>query len=199
MARKPTETVKLQLRLSEAVRRRLERAASASHRSMNAEIVHRLEQSLKRDEEPEGVRDAMSEGMLKVIDVAAEVVRQIPPARHSQSLRAIDQAQRPHRPTGGAELMDSIRQLALSPKVSAKLMDSIREVALSPTVSPELMDSIRRLALEVAQGVHRESRGEEPSEQLASKVSKELMDRLRQTSSTEPSEQPATNKREGSR
>jgi hypothetical protein len=169
MARKPMETVKLQLRLSEAIRRRVERAASASHRSMNAEIVHRLEQSLKRDEEPEGVRDAMNEGMLKVIDVAAEVVRQIPPARHSQSLRAIDQAQRPHRP-----------------KVSAELMDA------------ELMDSVRQLALEVAQGVHRESRGEEPGEQRKSKVSK-LMDRLMQTSSKETSEQPATDKREGSK
>jgi hypothetical protein len=132
---------------------------------MNAEIVHRLEQSLKRDEEPEGVRDAMTEGMLKVIDVAAEVVRQIPPARHSQSLRAVDQAQRPHR----------------------------------PKVSGELMDGIRQLALEVAQEVHRESRGEEPDERLESKVSKELLDRLRQILSTETSEQPATDKREGSR
>jgi hypothetical protein len=165
MARKPTETVKLQLRLSEAIRRRLERAASANHRSMNAEIVHRLEQSLKRDEEPEGVRDAMNEGMLKVIDVAAEVVRQIPPARHNQSLRAIDQAQRLYRP-----------------KVSAELTE----------------DSIRQLALEVAEGVRRESRGEEPGEQLESKVSN-LMDRLRQTSSKETSEQPATDKKEGSK
>jgi hypothetical protein len=165
MARKPTETVKLQLRLSEAIRRRLERAASASHRSMNAEIVHRLEQSLKRDEEPEGVRDAMNEGMLKVIDVAAEVVRQIPPARHSQSLRAVAQAQRPHR----------------------------------PEVSAELMDGIRQLAQEVAQGLRRESRGEEPGEQLESKVTTELMERLRQTLSTETSEQPATDKREVSR
>jgi hypothetical protein len=165
MARKPMETVKLQLRLSEAIRRRLERAASAGHRSMNAEIVHRLEQSLKRDEEPEGVRDAMNEGMLKVIDVAAEVVRQIPPARHSQSLRAFAQAQRPH----------------------------------GPKVSGELMHGIRQLALEVAQEVQRESRGEEPGEQLDSKVTRELMERLRQTSSTETSEQPATDKREGSR
>jgi hypothetical protein len=155
MARKPTETVKLQLRLSEAIRRRLERAASASHRSMNAEIVHRLEQSLKRDEEPEGVRDAMNEGMLKVIDVAAEVVRQIPPARHNQSLRAIDRA---------------IDQALYRPKVSAELAEEMR----------------------------RESRGEQLGEQLESKVSN-LMDRLWRTSSKETSEQPATDKREGSK
>ena len=164
MARKPTDTVKLQLRFPEAIRRRLERAASASHRSMNAEIVHRLEQSLKRDEEPEGVRDALNEGMLKVIDVAAEVVRQIPPARHNQSLRAIDQAQRLSRP-----------------KVSAELTDSIHE-----------------LALELAEEMRRKSSGEQLGEQLESKVVN-LMHSLRRTSSKETSEQPATDKREGSR
>jgi hypothetical protein len=45
MARKPTDTVQLNLRFSEALRRRLERAAAGHDRSMNAEIVERLEQS----------------------------------------------------------------------------------------------------------------------------------------------------------
>ena len=45
MARKPSDIIKLQLRLPEALRRRLERAAAHSEHSMNAEIVLRLEQS----------------------------------------------------------------------------------------------------------------------------------------------------------
>ena len=51
MARKLSDTVKLQLRLSEALRRRLERAAKAGDQSMNTEIVHRLEESLYLKEE----------------------------------------------------------------------------------------------------------------------------------------------------
>jgi hypothetical protein len=46
MARKPTDEVQLKLRFSEALRRRLERVAKHNNRSMNTEIVHRLEQSL---------------------------------------------------------------------------------------------------------------------------------------------------------
>jgi Arc-like DNA binding domain len=46
MARNPTDTVKLQLRFHEALRRRLAREAKKHDRSLNAEIVHRLEQSL---------------------------------------------------------------------------------------------------------------------------------------------------------
>jgi hypothetical protein len=46
MARKPTDTVKLQLRFHEVLRRRLAQEAKKHDRSLNAEIVHRLEQSL---------------------------------------------------------------------------------------------------------------------------------------------------------
>src|SRR5438128_1897052 len=42
--RKATDTIQLKLRFSEALRRRLERAKSDG-RSLNSEIVHRLEQS----------------------------------------------------------------------------------------------------------------------------------------------------------
>ena len=48
MARKLTDTVKLQVRLSERLRRRLERAAAALECSMNAEIIKRLEQSFEQ-------------------------------------------------------------------------------------------------------------------------------------------------------
>jgi hypothetical protein len=49
MARKPTDTVQLKLRFSEALRRRLERAAKANNRSLNSEIVGRLEDSFSSD------------------------------------------------------------------------------------------------------------------------------------------------------
>ena len=49
MARKPTDEVQLNLRFSEALRRRLERVAGRNNRSMNTEIIHRLEESLARD------------------------------------------------------------------------------------------------------------------------------------------------------
>jgi hypothetical protein len=48
MARKPTDEVQLKLRFEERLRRRLERAAESNNRSMNAEIIHRLEESFQR-------------------------------------------------------------------------------------------------------------------------------------------------------
>ena len=55
MARKLTDTVKLQVRLSERLRRRLERAAAALECSMNAEIIKRLEQSFEQVDEIEEI------------------------------------------------------------------------------------------------------------------------------------------------
>jgi hypothetical protein len=49
MARKPTDTVQLKLRFSEALRRRLARAAKHRNCSLNAEIVARLEYSFKSE------------------------------------------------------------------------------------------------------------------------------------------------------
>ena len=48
MTRKRTDIVKLQLRLPEAVRRNLSQAAKDQKRSLNAEILHRLNKSLLR-------------------------------------------------------------------------------------------------------------------------------------------------------
>jgi hypothetical protein len=50
MARKPTETIALSLRVREELRRRLEREAKKQNHSLNAEIVHRLQRSLERDQ-----------------------------------------------------------------------------------------------------------------------------------------------------
>jgi hypothetical protein len=50
MARKPTDEVQLKLRFSEALRRRIDKAAARNIRSMNTEIVHRVQESLDRDQ-----------------------------------------------------------------------------------------------------------------------------------------------------
>jgi Arc-like DNA binding domain len=50
VARKLTDTVKLQVRLSERLRRRLEQAAKHNKWSMNTEIVSRLDVSFQREE-----------------------------------------------------------------------------------------------------------------------------------------------------
>src|SRR5258706_7694584 len=51
MARKPTDTVQLNLRFSEALRRRLESAAKKRGGSLNSEIVDRLERSVEMEDE----------------------------------------------------------------------------------------------------------------------------------------------------
>jgi ATP-dependent helicase/DNAse subunit B len=51
MARKPTDPVKLQLRFHEALRRRLAQEAKKHDRSLNAEIIQRLEQSFREQDQ----------------------------------------------------------------------------------------------------------------------------------------------------
>jgi hypothetical protein len=50
MARKPTDEVQLKLRFDEKLRRRLARKAELKGRSMNAEIVLRLESSFQQED-----------------------------------------------------------------------------------------------------------------------------------------------------
>jgi len=50
MSRKPSETVQLKLRFPEKLRQRIESAAARNERSMNAEIVRRLEQSFQKED-----------------------------------------------------------------------------------------------------------------------------------------------------
>ena len=66
MARKSTDIVKLQLRFSEAMRWRLERAATRNNRSMNTEIIHRLQESLARDWEPKKIDSWTSQKILTI-------------------------------------------------------------------------------------------------------------------------------------
>jgi hypothetical protein len=59
MRRKTTDTVQLRLRFSEALRRRIERAADAHDLSLNSEIVRRLEESFRREDQKERIAEAI--------------------------------------------------------------------------------------------------------------------------------------------
>jgi Arc-like DNA binding domain len=50
MAKKPSDQVKLNLRFTEALRARLEKQATKNQRSLNEEIIRRLEGSFKGDD-----------------------------------------------------------------------------------------------------------------------------------------------------
>jgi hypothetical protein len=51
MPRKQSDTVQLKLRFPEKLRQRIESAADRNQRSLNAEIVQRLEHSFQRDDQ----------------------------------------------------------------------------------------------------------------------------------------------------
>jgi Arc-like DNA binding domain len=69
MARKLTDTIQLKVRMSEALRRQMEDAAARNGRSMNAEIVARLEYSARKDQ------DAITELAKHVLDILPDDVR----------------------------------------------------------------------------------------------------------------------------
>jgi hypothetical protein len=63
VARKLTDTVKLQVRLSERLRRRIEQAAKHNDWSMNTEIVSRLDVSFQREDQEEMIERAAREAV----------------------------------------------------------------------------------------------------------------------------------------
>ena len=68
MQRKLTDQIQLKLRFDERLRRKLERAAEHNDRSMNAEIVYRLERSLQDEEILTEIRNelaAMKKAMME--------------------------------------------------------------------------------------------------------------------------------------
>jgi hypothetical protein len=67
MARKPTDTVQLNLRFSEALRRRLEREAARHERSLNTEIVERLKQSFRVPDLEKAVEQAAERAVEQAI------------------------------------------------------------------------------------------------------------------------------------
>lgn len=79
MARKPSEQVKLNLRFTEALRSRLEKQAARNNRSMNEEIVRRLEESFRNDDLLD-LAERLSEKIsgqvtIKIGDMIAEQLR----------------------------------------------------------------------------------------------------------------------------
>jgi hypothetical protein len=79
MARKPTDTIKLNLRFPEALRRQLEREAKKEGRSLNTEIVERLYRSLRQDDKQTDIiaqylfSALQDEGVLgRILEMAAE-------------------------------------------------------------------------------------------------------------------------------
>jgi len=85
VARKPTDTAHLNLRYPEALRRRLERAGKSNGRSLNSEIVHRLEQSFRREDFQER-QDAVNEGMMEIMRVMAKLAKHFPKVPKGSSL-----------------------------------------------------------------------------------------------------------------
>ncbi|HEV3147216.1 MAG TPA: Arc family DNA-binding protein [Chthoniobacterales bacterium] len=68
MARKPSDPVKLNLRFTEALRSRLEKQATKNNRSLNEEIIRRLEESFKR-EDLEDFAERLAEKLGSVVTV----------------------------------------------------------------------------------------------------------------------------------
>jgi hypothetical protein len=72
MPRKPSDPVKLNLRFTEALRSRLEKAATKNNRSLNEEIVRRVEESFREADMMialEKLSERMSERMIKNVTV----------------------------------------------------------------------------------------------------------------------------------
>jgi hypothetical protein len=74
--RKRTDVVKLQLRIREALRRRLEAAAKAEERSLNTEIAHRLENSFEQEKNSLLLEELLAPGAgLELIRAVTMILR----------------------------------------------------------------------------------------------------------------------------
>jgi hypothetical protein len=80
VAHKRTSIVKLQLRLPEVLRRRLERDAARNRRSMNAEIVARLEQAYFKST----TANLIAETVREILDQQREERTPVPLSRLGQ-------------------------------------------------------------------------------------------------------------------
>jgi|SRR5262245_8868029 len=77
MARKPTDIATLSLRIREELRRQIEREAKRQDRSLNSEIVRRLENSLSDDKDAESLRAVLGDrtgGFIRAIMTAIWLV-----------------------------------------------------------------------------------------------------------------------------
>jgi predicted glycosyl hydrolase (DUF1957 family) len=69
MARKLTDTVHLRLRFDEKLRRRLEREAVHNRRSMNAEIIDRLEKSFAKADQAKLLEAIATTSATKALEI----------------------------------------------------------------------------------------------------------------------------------
>jgi Arc-like DNA binding domain len=76
-ARHPDDEIHLKLRLSERLRRRLENAASKNSRSMNSEIIHRLEGSFQEipDDVFQVIKTILAEHAKGIVNNARRALR----------------------------------------------------------------------------------------------------------------------------
>jgi hypothetical protein len=95
MARKPTDTTQLKVRLSEALRRQMEDAAARNGRSMNAEIVARLQSSVQKNQ------DAVTELAKMLLDSVSDDVRHRMIQLMSQTAMEAHDQQKDKRKAGG--------------------------------------------------------------------------------------------------
>jgi len=72
LARKPHDLRPVMTRLPEALCRRLEREAAREGRSMNAEIIHRLQQSLQASDQASGLDDRVRKLEQAIFNYAAK-------------------------------------------------------------------------------------------------------------------------------
>ena len=90
--RKKTDVVKLQLRIREALRRRLEASATVQERSLNSDIAHRLENSFEQEKNALILESLLAPGTgLDLIRAVATILRyagpdwNTPPKSHAVS------------------------------------------------------------------------------------------------------------------
>jgi len=71
MAHEPHELRPIMTRLPESLRSRLEKSAALEGRSMNAEIIHRLEQSFAKEKE-RGLEHRINSATQEVVNLATQ-------------------------------------------------------------------------------------------------------------------------------
>jgi Arc-like DNA binding domain len=110
VARRLSDTVKLQVRLSERLRRRLEQAAKHERWSMNTEIVSRLDASFSREELDKHMGSAIEQAALGTATRLGGVIEQ---AVHDTVTR----------------LVQELRQSGVIPEQNAQPLEATKHLA----------------------------------------------------------------------
>jgi Arc-like DNA binding domain len=95
MVRKGQELRPVMTRIPEGLRRRLEREAEQNRRSMNAEIIHRLEQSFQRQDQKEMINAAVKSSAGAAVVKALYELHILPQQSHGKPEVSNEQLARP--------------------------------------------------------------------------------------------------------